>query len=414
MIQVIKRNSRGVEPFDLNKIVLAVSKAQLTASDSDINLPLLVAYQVKYVLSDDELVDVTVDEIHTLVENTLMDLKKYDVAREYITYRKSHMPDIFRPRQTYRPYEYPEMIDFIDAIHASFWTHRSFNLDSSVQDIRVNMPKHHATAVLRSILSIASVEAKVKSFWGGLGDRFPKSEFEELGTTIGSNEVYHAHFYAKVLDDLNQSDMFKEALQTPAMRKRINYMTRSLEGRNGSNQDYTKSLIFFSLFVENVSLFSQFLTISVINKELNQVTGLAHGISATMLEETLHAEAGASIVNIIRKQNPEWFTDSLNEEVLQMVHTAFEAERDIIDWIFELGEFEFLPKASIIEYIKYRTNSGLLLAGFNAVFAIDDSLIEPVNWFELQTKTTMHRDFFAGHSVNYDKNSLSFSEEDLF
>jgi ribonucleoside-diphosphate reductase beta chain len=410
MTLVRKRNG-STQEWDPEKIIRVIS---LSASRSGESIHNLKEYPtlVKEALIGQEL---TVDSIHRQIENLLMKRNYFDTAREYITYRSAHMPDIFRPRANYRPYEYPQFIDYIDAIHQTFWTHRSFNLDSSVQDILVNMPKPHATAVIRSILSIASVEAKVKSFWSKLGERFPKAEFEELGATIGSNEVYHAHFYAKVLEQLDLNDLFKEVLTTPAMKGRIAYMNSALSGRNGTNEEYTKSLIFFSLFVENVSLFTQFMTVSVFNKELNQVMGLAQGISATALEENLHAQVGADLIQNIRKEQPHFFTPELNEEVYSMIRTAIDAELRIIDWIFEEGELSFLPKSVVIEYMYMRTNKGLTMAGFEPLyFDLDESLLSQSEWFEIQTKTTIHRDFFTGHNTNYTKNAISFSEDSLF
>lgn len=419
--KVLKRNDT-VATFDETKITQAIYSVMEEIESPDwnkaIELTQEIVEQLESILEEQETPIIpSVGYIDDCVEEVLMN-SDHGLAKAYILFRdakdKALKPDIFRPRKEYRPYEYPHMIEYIDAIHQSFWTHKSFNLDSSVQDIKVNMPKHHEYATIRSILSVASVEAKLKSFWSKLGDRLPMAEFEELGTTIGSNEVYHAHFYAKVIEMLGMNELFKEVLEIPVMKRRIQYMTKALEGRNGTNQEYIKSLIFFSLFVENVSLFSQFLTISVFNKELNQVSGLAQGISATAIEENLHATVGADIVNLARQQYPEWFTETLNDEVRDMVVECFESECCIIDWIYEYGELEFLPKSAVIEYIKMRTNKGLEMAGFDKHFVINDKLIETVEWFDIQTKTTIHRDFFAGHSVNYNKNSASYTEDDLF
>jgi ribonucleoside-diphosphate reductase beta chain len=408
---VLKRNNT-VQEWDSNKVINAISLAKTRSKESIGSLNEIADLSFKQLSS---LEIVPVDQIHTTVENLLMKFGYYPTAREYITYRQSHMPNIFRKRQNYRPYEYPQFIEYIDAIHQSFWTHKSFNLDSSVQDILVNMDKASSTAVIRSILSIASVEAKVKSFWSNLGTMFPKSEFEEMGATIGANEVYHAHFYAKVLEQLNLNDLFKEVLTTSAMRARINYLTTSLSNSNESEETYIKALIFFSLFIENVSLFTQFLTISVFNKEQNQIQGLAQGISATALEENLHAQAGADIIQIIRKERPNFFTKELETEINQMIKTAIKAELKIIDWIFEEGELPFLPKEVVIEYLYMRTNKGLTMAGFKPLFNnLDDSLLAQSEWFEVQTKTTIHRDFFTGHNTNYTKNSMSFSADSLF
>ena len=413
MLQVKKRNG-SMQNWDPTKIQRAITLAA-SRSKENVDVELLLSYAESHASLDDVLHNgITVDQIHKIVENLLMRNGYLDTAREYITYRFSHMPDLFRKRNSYRPYEYPQFIEYIDAIHQSFWTHKSFNLDSSVQDIKVNMPKHHSQSVIRSILSIASVEAKVKSFWSKLGDRLPKAEFEELGATIGSNEVYHAHFYAKVLDSLGLDSKFEEVLHMPAMKARINYMNKALAGKEGSNKEYLKSLFFFSLFVENTSLFSQFLTISVFNKELNQVSGLAQGISATAIEETLHSMVGADIINIARKEHPEWFDAEFELEVYELTKECLDAEIAIIDWIFEEGELEFLPKHTVVEYIKSRMNKGLEMCQFKPILEVDTSVISSVEWFDVQTKTTIHRDFFAGHSVNYNKNSISFSEDDLF
>ena len=412
MLEVVKKDGITVEAFDPNKIKLAVAKTVQSIGSSDNTLPAIIAKEVTEQLPETEKVSVL--DIHTLVENALMDSKAYDIARAYITYRKTRMPNIFRKREVYRPYEYPQMIEYIDAIHASFWTHKAFNLTSSIQDIRVNMTDPERTAVLRSILSIASVEAKVKSFWTKLGDKLPKAEFEELGTTIGSNEVYHAHFYAKLLEQLGLNSLFTEVLETPVMKARIDYMNRALNKKDESDKEYIKALLFFSLFIENVSLFSQFLVISTFNKERNQISGLAQGISATALEENIHAQVGADIVNITRTEHPEWFTEEFEQSIYDLIEEARISETHILDWIFEKGDLPFLTKNEVKSYMDYRINRGLEMVGLEPKYVHLDKHINKFDWFELQTKTTIHRDFFTGHSVNYNKKSMSFDEDSLF
>ena len=98
-----------------------------------------------------------------------------------------------------------------------------------------------------------------------------------------------------------------------------------------------------------------------------------------------------------------------------MIRTAINAELAIIDWIFEEGELPFLPKSVIIEYMYMRTNKGLVMAGFKPLYHnLNEHLLAQSEWFEIQTKTTIHRDFFTGHNTNYTKNAISFSEDSLF
>jgi ribonucleoside-diphosphate reductase beta chain len=141
---------------------------------------------------------------------------------------------------------------------------------------------------------------------------------------------------------------------------------------------------------------------------------MSNVISATSLEEQLHNDFGCEIVNIIRKEHPEWFDEDLNDRVEFLVQEAFEAEKSIVEWIFEEGDFDYLTTEEVVEYIKNRFNMGLEQAGFKKSFEVDEKLLERTEWFDLQNASTMHTDFFSKKPVNYTKNSKSFNEDDLF
>lgn len=58
-----------------------------------------------------------------------MELNYFDTAKAYIIYRnerkKLRERDIFRKRQNLKPYEYPELYEYVDAIRHSYWVHTS-------------------------------------------------------------------------------------------------------------------------------------------------------------------------------------------------------------------------------------------------------------------------------------------------
>ena len=62
------------------------------------------------------------------------------------------------------------------------------------------------------------------------------------------------------------------------------------------------------------------------------------------------------------------------------MQTAYEAESAIVDWIFEKGEVDFLPKNQIKEFIKDRFNRSLSSIGVKEVFET-----RPVNHMLLET-----------------------------
>ena len=44
------------------------------------------------------------------------------------------------------------------------------------------------------------------------------------------------------------------------------------------------------------------------------------------------------------------------KDIQNLCKQAFEAEQDVVDWIFENGELDFLPKIVINEFLKNRFN----------------------------------------------------------
>src|SRR5699024_11935504 len=83
--------------------------------------------------------------------------------------------------------------------------------------------------------------------------------------------------------------------------------------------------LFRSLFIEHVSLFSQFLIMMSFNKHRNVFSGLSNVIEATSKEEQIHGLFGIDIVNEVRKEHPEWFDAEMERRVLDACKQSYEA-----------------------------------------------------------------------------------------
>jgi len=168
------------------------------------------------------------------------------------------------------------------------------------------------------------------------------------------------------------------------------------------------------MFVENVSLFSQFLVIMSFNKHKNVLKGISNAVEATSKEENIHAEFGFDLVNLVKEENPEWWTEELIEDLIISTKEAYEAEIEIIDWIFEKGDLEFLTKKQTMEFIKNRFNLSLNSIGIDSIFDVNETILETTEWFDDEILTTKHTDFFNKRSINYSKKSKSITSNDLF
>ena len=97
-----------------------------------------------------------------------------------------------------------------------------------------------------------------------------------------------------------------------------------------------------------------------------------------------------------------------------MCKDAFEAESEVVDWIFENGELDFLPKAVVNEFLKNRFNNSLKSIGIEKVFDVDQDLVSETEWFDDEIIGTKHGDFFVKRSINYSKKTQSITSDDLF
>lgn len=321
---------------------------------------------------------------------------------------------IFEARRAIKPYEHPHLIKYAHAIHESFWTPEHFTYDRDVNDYLVKLNTTEQDILKKAMLAIGVIENKVKTFWARIDMRMPKTEIAIVGHTFAGNEVIHQLTYEKLLTLLGLEDEFDKVIDIPCMQGRSDYLTKYLQGvYSKSNKEFTKSLILFTLLVENASLFSQFLIVSSFKKHKNILSNFNSVISATAREENLHAKFGEELIKIICSENPEWFDEEMESKIRRNVRKALVAETEVLDWIFEKGELDFLPKESIIEYLKSRFNKSLNQIGYSNEFEINDKLLEPTEFLEVQLMASSSFDFFNEKSTDYSQNT-AFDEEDLW
>lgn len=412
---VTKRNGDIVE-LDPDKILNAVTRANdETEEMSDFE----VFSVTKLVLDNIGDQNMHVEEIQDIVEERLMLQGHTKTAKAYILYREkqaeSRKRDIFKPRTNLKPYEYPELEKYKEAIQHSYWLFSEFNYTSDVQDYKVNVETHERTAIRNAMLAISQVEVSIKEFWSDLYKHLPKPEFANVGSSFSESEVRHSDAYSNLLELLGLNGEFEKISDIPALNKRIKYLKKHNEyAGTGDDRDYMVAVMIFSSIIEHISLFSQFLIIMSFNKEENKFKGMANAIKATSKEENLHGEFGIDLVNTALQENPDWFDEEWKSLMYNTMKEAYIAEKELLDWIFEDGELEFLPKYTVEEYIKNRMNNSLDAIGLDRIFEVDEKELEKTDWFDLETVSTAHNDFFDSRSVNYSKRQKSMTAEDLF
>lgn len=424
MTKVTKRNGKEVA-YDKENIKGAIERANSETEEMlEEDITKVVNKVNEWVLLVDD--PVHVESIQDKVEEVLMLTRNTKTAKAYILYRdeqnKLRKRDIFKPRKNYRPFEYQELFAYGEAVQHSYWLHTEYNYDSSVQDYNVNIKPHERTAIKNAMLAISQVEVTVKNYWSslagaGFGNSVPivKPEISATASVFAESEVRHSEAYSHLLTLLGLHKEFEDYQNIPALNNRVNYLSSfNRFVFTGDKRDYTLSMVLFSAFIEHISLFSQFLIMMSFNKYQNQFTGLSNAIEATSKEEQLHGDFGVEIVNIIKEEHPEYFDAEMGTTIYDLAKESYKSEKEMLNWIFEDGELDFLHKYTIQEFIKNRLNNSLESIGLERIFEVDGEELEKTIWFDEEVLSTKHTDFFYKRSTNYTKRSVSFSEEDLF
>lgn len=322
---------------------------------------------------------------------------------------------IFDKRTNYKPFEYPEVLDFVDNINRTFWVHSEVDFTADTQDFHSHLNNKEKQAIKKSLLAIAQIEVAVKSFWGNLYTHMPKPEFNGLGSTFAECEFRHSEAYSRLLAVLGYDDEFEKVIEIPAIKKRVEYLEKALRhSKSDDNRKYVFSLILFSILIENVSLFSQFAIILSFTRFKGLMKNVSNIISWTSIDEQVHANAGVYLVNQIKKEYPEFFDENTKNEIIEIVRHSIAVEEEILDWIFEDGKIDTISKENLLNFMKFRVDESLEDIGMNKLYNITPEVYQPMAWFEEEIFANSLDDFFAKRPTEYTKHDKSISANDLF
>lgn len=325
---------------------------------------------------------------------------------------------IFDRRVAVKPYEYPELLSYMNAIRGTIWYIDEFKerLDRDVSDYHNVLTEQEKGVIKRALLAISQIEVSVKTFWGKVGDNLPKPEIYMVGYTFAMNEIIHQEAYSELLTRLGLENEFAKALKDPVIEGRVEYLTKYIKGASeNKRENYVLNLLLFSSFIESCSLFSQFYIVKSFCQKRQKLKTVDNIIMATAKEEDVHFQFGVALINIIKREYPEWFNEDFYNKIRRACKKAYESELKIIDWIFNGEDLDFLSKTEVEMFIQNRFNRTMSAIGIEDMFEVDlKQLGESAKWFEEERVLDVRVDFFDVQSPNYTIGQQDISAESLF
>jgi len=312
---------------------------------------------------------------------------------------------LFEEQISRKPDHYPWTKEFIDAIWACFWTPDEFNFRTDYSQFKTELDEQEKEVIVRALSAIGQIEVAVKSFWADVGKHLPHPSINDLGYAMANSEVIHNMAYEKLLDVLHMTHVFEENLNEEVIRGRVNYLRKYNERvYEDDKKQFIYSIILFTLFVENVSLFSQFYIILHFNRNRAVLKDCAQQVQYTRNEEMLHAQVGIQLINTLREEYPEMFDAELEARIQEEIKDSMIAEGRVIDWMIGDYAVDGLNADILKTFVAKRMKESMEQIGFdhNGI-EIDKELADETFWFDEALLGSTMTDFFQKRPVEYAK-----------
>lgn len=175
--------------------------------------------------------------------------------------------------------------------------------------------------------------------------------------------------------------------------------------KNPSEYNFVKAC-FANQILEGIYFYSGFAYIYTLARS-GKMLGSAQMIRFIQRDEVTHLVLFQNLINTLRKERADLFSDKLRAEVIEMFKEAAKLEADWGRYITQ-GQILGLTDDIVEQYIQFLADERLNAVGFEKIYNVTN----PIKWVNDFAKFNDQKtNFFEGTVTNYSKGSLSFDDD---
>ncbi|MFK5938171.1 MAG: ribonucleotide-diphosphate reductase subunit beta [Sulfurimonas sp.] len=222
-------------------------------------------------------------------------------------------------------------------------------------------------------------------------------------------EALHSQSYAVMVDSIStNSEEIYELWRRDMMLKNKNDAIAKVYqelANNPSETNFVKAC-FANQILEGIYFYSGFTYLYTLARS-GKMLGSAQMIRFIQRDEVTHLVLFQNLINTLRKERADLFTNELKAEVIEMFKEAVELEVAWGQYITQ-GQILGLTDAIVEQYIKYLADDRLRSVGFEKLYNVTN----PIKWVDDFAKFNDQKtNFFEATVSNYSKGSLSFDDD---
>ncbi len=222
-------------------------------------------------------------------------------------------------------------------------------------------------------------------------------------------EALHSQSYAVMVDSISANskeiyDLWRRDMMLKSKNDAIAGVYEELS-KNPTEHNFVKAC-FANQILEGIYFYSGFAYIYTLARS-GKMLGSAQMIRFIQRDEVTHLVLFQNLINSLRKERPDLFTEQLKSEVVAMFKEAVKLESDWGKYITG-GQILGLTDAILEQYIQYLADDRLSSVGFPKLYNVTN----PIKWVDDFSKFNDQKtNFFEGTVANYSKGSLSFDDD---
>ena len=220
-------------------------------------------------------------------------------------------------------------------------------------------------------------------------------------------EAIHTHAYQYCIESLSMDEgaIFNMYHEVPSVAKKASWglkYTQELSdpkfetGSIENDQALLKNLIAFYCCLEGIFFYCGFTQILSMGRR-NKMTGTSEQFQYILRDESMHLNFGIDMINQIKLENPQLWTDGMREQATQMILQATQLEIEYARDTMPRGVLG-MNTAMMEEYLQFIANRRLVQIGLPEQFK---NVQNPFPWMSEIMDLRKEKNFFETRVIEY-------------
>ena len=220
-------------------------------------------------------------------------------------------------------------------------------------------------------------------------------------------EAIHTHAYQYIVESLglDESEIFNAYHEIPSIRDKDEFLIPFIDtltnpsfktGTQDGDQQLLRSLIVFSCLMEGLFFYVGFVQILALGRQ-NKMTGSAEQYQYILRDESMHCNFGIDLVNTIKLENPDLWTNQFKEEIVSIFHEAVNLEYRYAEDTMPRGVLG-LNSSMFKTYLRFIANRRAQQIGLPKLFDFEEN---PFPWMSEMVDLKKEKNFFETRVIDY-------------